>query len=248
MQDVIGPDYTFFGYVVAECSTAAPADEDSCRAAGAQSALSIMNGMNQLMSMGTAVLGGWLSDRFGKRAVLTAVFLFIIWPIVVQAYTTSFTVVVLLNLYNGLLGGTLGAPINGLMADVLPVGADGKPTHPTRDWNLICQAWSLPGIVWPLVLGSAFSWFATKRDTYTAFFLMNATLNTLQIPLLYPIVPRSKPGGAAAVAEARRGGYGAPPGAGLCDRLLFKRMFARPEPPPQQQQQEGKEAAAAAAF
>ena len=26
MQDVIGPDYTFFGYVVAECSTAAPAD------------------------------------------------------------------------------------------------------------------------------------------------------------------------------------------------------------------------------
>ena len=209
---------------------------ESCRSAGAQSALSIKNGVNQLMSMGTAVLGGWLGDRYGKQAVLTVVFLLIIWTIVVQAFTTSFTVVVLVNAWGGLMGGMLGGPINGLMADVLPTGSDGKPTHPTRDWNLICQAWSIPGILWPLILGSAFNWFPSKRATYTWFFIINAALNTIQIPVLYPL-DFSEGAGKGQGARKPRGAwvgwrvarYGAPVGARLCDRLCFRGTVERLE-------------------
>ena len=99
------------------------------------------------MSLGTAVLGGYLGDRFGKRAVLAIGFALFVWTVVVQAITTSFTVVVLINLYQGLVGGVLGAPINALMSDVLPVGPDGKPRSPTRDWNLPCQVQQLHAMI-----------------------------------------------------------------------------------------------------
>eukprot|EP01051_Picozoa_sp_SAG22_P019119 SAG22_NODE_3428_length_1718_cov_3.104385_2_plen_130_part_00 len=98
----------------------------------AESALSITNGANQLMSMTTAVLGGVLGDRYGKRAVLAGGFALFVWTMVVSAFTTSFTVVLFVNLYQGLVGGVLGAPINALMSDVLPIGTDGKPSSPTR--------------------------------------------------------------------------------------------------------------------
>lgn len=192
--------------------------------------------------MATAVLGGWLGDKYGKRAVLTSVFLIIWPPIVWQAFTTSFTVVAVLNLYGGLFGGLLGGPINGLMADVLPTGSDGKPTHPTRDWNLICQAWSLPGIVFPLILGSAFQWpiFPTQRSVYTAFFCVNAMLNVAQIPVLYPLdfEPNVGKDGKAkrtglrvvdSIGDERVFTYDAPMGARCCDLLCFPKALGKLE-------------------
>ena len=234
MADVIGPDFDFFGYEIAKCSVVPPEEFESCTSSGAQSALSIMNGMNQLMSMVTAVLGGWLGDRYGKRAVLTAVFLILWQPIVWMAFTTSFTTVAVLNIYSGLFGGMLGGPINGLMADVLPMGSDGKPTHPTRDWNLICQAWSLPGIVFPMILGSAFAWpiFPNKRAVYSSFFLINAFCNIIQIPCLANI--DFSDGGQArrgAYVDGRVAQYSAPLGARLCDLFLWRRVVDELESP-----------------
>eukprot|EP01043_Picozoa_sp_COSAG02_P049603 COSAG02_NODE_4999_length_4733_cov_33.523522_2_plen_489_part_00 len=234
MADIIGPDFDFFGYEIAKCSVVPPEELESCTSSGAQSALSIMNGMNQLMSMVTAVLGGWLGDRYGKRAVLTAVFLILWQPIVWMAFTTSFTVVAVLNIYSGLFGGILGGPINGLMADVLPMGSDGKPTHPTRDWNLICQAWSLPGIVFPLVLGSAFSWpiFPTNRAVYSSFFLINAFCNIIQIPCLAPIdFSRDAKTRRGKYVDGRVAQYSAPLGARLCDLLLWRGVIDELESP-----------------
>lgn len=234
MADVIGPDFDFFGYEVAKCSGLPPTEIESCTSSGAQSALSIMNGMNQLMSMFTAVLGGWLGDRYGKRAVLTAVFLVIWQPIVWMAFTTSFTVVAVLNIYSGLFGGMLGGPINGLMADVLPMGSDGKPTHPTRDWNLICQAWSLPGIVFPLILGSAFSWsiFPTNRAVYSSFFLINAFCNIIQIPCLAPIdFSDNASKRCGAYIGGRVAQYSAPLGARMCDLLVWRGTIDELESP-----------------
>lgn len=234
MADVIGPDYDFFGYEIAKCSVVPPEQMESCTSSGAQSALSIMNGMNQLMSMVTAVLGGWLGDRYGKRAVLTAVFLVIWQPIVWMGFTTSFTVVAALNIYSGLFGGMLGGPINGLMADVLPMGSDGKPTHPTRDWNLICQAWSLPGVVFPLILGSAFSWpiFPSNRAVYTTFFLLNAFCNIIQIPCLAPIdFSDNAHTCRGTYIDGRVAQYSAPLGARLCDLMLWKGVVDELESP-----------------
>ena len=241
MADVIGPDFDFFGYEIAKCSVVPPEEMEACTSSGAQSALSIMNGMNQLMSMVTAVLGGWLGDRYGKRAVLTAVFLILWQPIVWMAFTTSFTVVAVLNLYSGLFGGMLGGPINGLMADVLPMGPDGKPTHPTRDWNLICQAWSLPGIVFPMILGSAFSWpiFPSKRAVYSSFFLVNAFCNVIQIPCLAPIDLSEGASSSEEEKKKRKGAfvggrvaqYSAPLGARLCDLLLWRKTVDELESP-----------------
>ena len=81
MADVIGPDYSVLGWKIATCSSVA-GDEAAlarCRAGAAQSAISINNGANQLASMTTAVVGGVLSERFGKRAVLVGAFVGILW-------------------------------------------------------------------------------------------------------------------------------------------------------------------------
>ena len=77
----------------------------ACQAAAAQSAISINNGSNQIMSMLTSVLGGLGSDRYGKRAILTVGFSLIIGVNFIFAFTTSFTVVYLANLWGGLVGG-----------------------------------------------------------------------------------------------------------------------------------------------
>eukprot|EP01048_Picozoa_sp_COSAG05_P019610 COSAG05_NODE_3114_length_2313_cov_7.323383_2_plen_312_part_00 len=247
MADVIGPDYTVLGWKVATCTNVAAtkscafyqlsagctdaAKFDSCRAGAAQSAISINNGANQLASMLTAVAGGVWSEKYGKRAVLVCGFIGIFWINFAFAFTESFSVVFLSNLWGGLIGGVLGAPINGLMADVLPTGADGKPTHPTRDWNLVCQAWSLPGIVFPLILGNAFTWFPSKRATYRWFFIITGLMQALMQLALIPLGWDHQAAADATAAKKReqqssRGrkaaGYSPPIGARWCDRLCFR--------------------------
>ena len=104
----------------------------------------------------------------------------------------------------------------------------GAPLPPPPAQSLLAQPVkigsarrSLPGIVFPLLLGSAFEWFPSKRATYSSFFLISAGLNVLQTAVLLLVhVPRADGGGEeAADASAKAEAPAADDGLNWCTPL-----------------------------
>lgn len=82
----------------------------------------------------------------------------------------------------------MGGPIQALQANVLPCDPEtGAALNASRDINLIGLAWNLPGLVLPMLLGQAFSWFPSKAATYRAFFLIAAVLGAAQSLWLFGV-------------------------------------------------------------
>ena len=88
---------------------------------------------------------------------------------------------------------------------------------------LKCFSWSLPGIVFPLVLGSAFEWFPSKCATYRWFFIITGVMQAIMQFALIPLgwdhhVKKLPP------PQRKQQSYDiqrVPMGARLCDRLFF---------------------------
>ena len=195
-----------------------------------QSAVAILGAVVSITQAPSNLAGGVISDRVGKRAILVCVAIVQLWCPVVQAYTTSFSVAILVACYTGLIGGMFGGPVNALQAEVLPAdenGADpldlslllpvqaethehapqcfaGVPLAASRDVNLIGLAWVLPGLLLPLVLAKVFAMFS---DPYKVFFLASAVMMALQSPILLCVRP-SRAG--AASSGAAGDGEGSP--------------------------------------
>ena len=176
-----------------------------------QSAVAILGAVVSITQAPSNLAGGVISDRVGKRAILVCVAIVQLWCPVVQAYTTSFSVAILVACYTGLIGGMFGGPVNALQAEVLPADENGARTHSTvfvlpvqtqaydhpvslagvplaasRDVNLIGLAWVLPGLLLPLVLAKVFAMFS---DPYKVFFLSSAVMMALQSPILLCVRP-----------------------------------------------------------
>lgn len=167
----IAPSYTLFGWQLT---------------ASAQSATSILIAVNSCAQAPMNIVGGVLSDRIGKRAILVFAIVTQVWCPIVQAYTGSFTVAMLVAGYGGLTGGLFGGPVTSLQADVLPADETGAPLNASRDMNLIGLAWTLPGLILPMGLAHMYKVFA---DPYKAFFLAGAVLLAVQSPILLGVRP-----------------------------------------------------------
>eukprot|EP01051_Picozoa_sp_SAG22_P002115 SAG22_NODE_92_length_20892_cov_11.188429_7_plen_320_part_00 len=191
----------------------------------AQSAVAIFTAVTAVASALATVPGGLLADRVGRRSILVLAAALQLWCPVYNGFATQFSGVLLVAAWQGACTGLLGGPIQALQADVLPAGPDGQPRNASRDVNLIMMAFVLPGIVLPMVLGDAFSWFPSRHDTYRAFFLAAAALLAVQSLFLLGVAPQdgtttdADADKAAARARSPRGRLAA--AAGLCDRLLF---------------------------
>lgn len=81
------------------------------------------------------MLGGVLGDRYGKRAVLAAGFALFVWTMVVSAFTTSYTVVLFINLYQ--------CVCNGILFDALSFRLHGAHDSHKSGVSLTAGAWSV---------------------------------------------------------------------------------------------------------
>lgn len=169
---VSAPSYALFGWHLTS---------------SAQSGTAMLIAVNSCAQAPMNVIGGALSDRIGKRALLVFAVVLQVWCPVVQAYTSSFTVALLIAGYGGLVGGLFGGPVTALQAEVLPSDETGAPLNASRDMNLIGLAWALPGLFLPMGLAHMYKVFA---DPYRAFFLVGAVIMTVQSPILLGVRPK----------------------------------------------------------
>eukprot|EP01052_Picozoa_sp_SAG31_P041017 SAG31_NODE_6099_length_2171_cov_12.841216_2_plen_313_part_01 len=168
----------------------------------AQSAVAIFTAVTAVASALATVPGGLLADRYGRRCILVLAAALQLWCPVYNGFATQFSGVLLVAAWQGACTGVLGGSIQGLQADVLPAGPDGQPRSASRDVNLIMMAFVLPGIVLPMVLGDAFSWFPSRHDTYRAFFLAAAVLLGAQSLFLIGVAPPQQDGTTTATTGA----------------------------------------------
>lgn len=143
-----------------------------------------------------AVIGGYLSDKF-HRGLLVGIGTTISGAtFVVMAFTSSFTVVLAVNVVSGLVGGLFQAARNALIADSLPDSANAA-----RDYTMIhVMSYNVPGLFVPLVCGALLDAFSSKQLAYRVFWLVSAAFTLLSVPLLLRVKPRAA---AAHVAAAR---------------------------------------------
>jgi MFS family permease len=154
-SDVFAPHFDFFGYHITDST---------------QTAMAVLLSVNQIIQTVTSCPGGMLDARyFGsltKRKRILLLSQVVALPLgIIYLYRIDFTVVILLNVYGGVIGGLL-APTNiAFQADCLPAGPDGLPKDPTRDTLIYGWSGTLTGIVIPLIGGMVFNMGWSRRQT-----------------------------------------------------------------------------------
>ena len=188
--DMLEPHgYQFFGHHVTNST---------------QTAISINGVIGRVAVVTCAVPGGYLGDKFGRLPVIrmTAAVTGVIGPLV-YAFVDNYTVIVLLSVVTGAVQG-IGSPCaSALNADVLPADSD----NAARDMQLISTGQILPGILIPILVGNALSWFPSHAEAYKVLYSGAAAVYGLSICVLFAIKMEPPPeavGGAGGPTASRQ--------------------------------------------
>ncbi len=201
-NDMLEPHgYKFFGHHVTNST---------------QTAISINGVIGRVAVVACAVPGGHLGDKFGRLPVIrvTAAITGVIGPLV-YAFIDNYTVIVLLTVVTGAVQG-IGSPCaSALNADVLPADSD----NAARDMQLISTGQILPGILIPILVGNALSWFPSHAEAYKVLYSGAAAIYGVSICVLFAIKMESAPKAASGIG-------GSSPSRQAYTRKLAEERFA----------------------
>ena len=182
----------------------------------AQSAAAVYTFVGNIAALLFVVPASALSDRVGRRSLLSAACLLLAAATGPLGWLSSFTPVLILGAVSGLLQGVANGVLNAMMADV------SDERNAARDMNLLYSAGTVSQTLVSVGGGQLLSGFATFTEAYRTLWLTTALSLVLSCPVLAFVRPRQEAtaeAGAGAAPRAKR--RGVPLGAELCDRLLF---------------------------
>ena len=182
----------------------------------AQSAAAVYTFVGNIAALLFVVPASALSDRVGRRSLLSAACLLLAAATGPLGWLSSFTPVLILGAVSGLLQGVANGVLNAMMADV------SDERNAARDMNLLYSAGTVSQTLVSVGGGQLLSGFATFTEAYRTLWLTTALSLVLSCPVLAFVRPRPEAtaeAGAGAAPRAKR--RGVPLGAELCDRLLF---------------------------